>query len=73
MYKPSKTKHDELNNNDDVRDFIRQCVQQELQTINVKIPSTQKSKICDCGKDIINFKPQQIEMHMRSKFHNENI
>ena len=40
---------------------------------NVKRPSTQKSKICDCGKDITNFKPQQIEMHMRSKFHNENI
>ena len=73
MYKPSKTKHDELNNNDDVRDFIRQCVQQELQTINVKRPSTQQSKLCDCGKDITNFKPQQIEMHMRSKFHNENI
>ena len=72
MYKPSKTKHDELNNNDDVRDFIRQCVQQELQTINVKRPSTQKSKICDCGKHIPNFKPQ-IEMHMRSKFHNGNI
>ena len=50
MYKPSKTKHDELNNNDDARAFIRQCVQQELQTINVKKPSTQKSKICDCGK-----------------------
>ena len=44
MYKSSKTKHDELNNNDDVRDFIRQCVQQELQTINVKRPSTQKKK-----------------------------
>ena len=73
MYKPSKTKHDELNNNDDVRDFIRQCVQQELQTINVKTQSTQKSKICDRGKDITNFKPQQIEMHMRSKFHNVNI
>ena len=73
MYKPSKTKHDELNNNDEVRYFIRQCVQQELQTINEKKQSTQKSKICDCGKDITNFKPQQIEMHMRSKFHNENI
>ena len=36
MYKPSKTKHDELNNNDDVRDFIRQCSQQEFQTLNVK-------------------------------------
>ena len=73
MYKPSKTKHDELNNNDDVRDFIRQCVQQELQTINVKRPSTQKSKTCDFGKKITDFKPQQIEMHMRSKVHNENI
>ena len=73
MYKPSKTKHDELNNNDDVRDFIRQCVQQELQTINVKRPSTQKSQTSDCGIYITNFKPQQIEMHMRSKFYNENI
>ena len=45
MYKPSKTKHDELNNNDDVRYFIRQCVQQELQTLNVKRPSTQKKNM----------------------------
>ena len=73
MYKPSKPKHDELNNNDDVSDFIRQCVQQELRTINIKRSSIQKSKICDCGRDITNFKPQQIEMHMRSKLLNENI
>ena len=87
MYKTSKTKQDDLNSNDDVRDFIRQCVQQELQTISknkkttrIIPPSIEKQKklinqdnICDCGKDIPNFKPQQIEMHTRSKFHNENI
>ena len=62
-----------LNNNEDVRDFIRQCVQKELQTINVKKPTSHKNKICDCGKGITNLNPQQIEMHTRSKFHNENI
>ena len=41
--------------------------------MNVKRPTTQKNKTCDCGKDITNFKPHQIEMHMRSKFHIENI
>ena len=71
--KKNKTKQYDLNSNDDVRDFIRQCVLQELQTINVKRPSTHKSKTCDCGKDITNFKPQQIKMDTRSKVHNENI
>ena len=32
-----------------------------------------QDKICDCGKDIGTMSNQQIEMHMRSKFHNENI
>ena len=32
-----------------------------------------QDKICDCGKDIGKMSNQQIEMHMRSKFHNENI
>ena len=44
MYKPSKTKHDELNNNDDVRDCIRQFVQQELQAINEKDHQLKKVK-----------------------------
>ena len=30
-------------------------------------------KICDCGKDIGKMSNQQIEMYMRSKFHNQNI
>ena len=79
------------NDNNDVRDFIKQCVQEELNTIsqlNLKnkkatriIPATidkqkriiNQDKICDCGKDIGKMSNQQIEMHMRSKFHNENI
>ena len=44
MYKPSETKHDELYNNDDVRDFIRQCVQQELQAMNEKDHQLKKVK-----------------------------
>ena len=73
--------------NNDVRDFIKQCVQEELQSIwkNKKairiIPATidkqkkliNQDKICDCGKDIGKMSNQQIEMHNRSKFHKENI
>ena len=73
--------------NNDVRDFIKQCVQEELQTLSknkkaarIIPPSIGKQKklidqdkICDCGKDIGKMSNQQIEMHMRSKFHNENI
>ena len=71
----------------DVRDFIKQCVQEELQTLSKNkkatriIPPTidkqkkliNQDKICDCGKDIGKMSNQQVEMHMRSKFHNENI
>jgi hypothetical protein len=32
-----------------------------------------QEKICECGKDIGKMSHQQIEMHMRSKYHNENI
>ena len=32
-----------------------------------------QDKICDCGKDIGKMSNQQIEMHIRSKYHNENI
>ena len=75
--------------NNDVRDFIKQCVQEELNTISQSknkkatrtIPATinkqkriiNQDKICDCGKDIGKMSNQQVEMHMRSKFHNENI
>ena len=72
--------------NNDVRDFIKQCVQEELQTSKNKkttriiSPSIEKQKklinqdkICDCGKDIGKMSNQQVEMHMRSKYHNENI
>ena len=73
--------------NNDVRDFIKQCVQEELQTLSKNkkatriAPSTidkqkkliNQDKICDCGKHIGKMSNQQIEMHMRSKFHNENI
>ena len=73
--------------NNDVRDFIKQCVQEELQSITKNKKSTRiipatidkqrklinQDKICDCGKDIGKMSNQQIEMHMRSKFHNENI
>ena len=73
--------------NNDVRYFIKQCLQEELQTLSknkkatrIFPPSVEKQKklinqdkICDCGKDIGKTSNQQIEMHMRSKFHNENI
>jgi hypothetical protein len=75
--------------NNDVRDFIKQCVQEELNTISqsknkkatrIIPPAVEKQKklinqdkICDCGKDIGKMSNQQVEMHMRSKFHNENI
>ena len=63
------------------------CVREELQTLSKNkqatriVPSTidkqkksiNQGKICDCGKDIRKMSNQQIEMHMRSKFHNENI
>ena len=73
--------------NNDVRDFIKQCVQEELQTISKNkkatliVPSTinkqkkliNQDKICDCGKYIGKLSNQQVEMHMRNKIHNENI
>ena len=73
--------------NNDVRDFIKQCVQEKLQTISknkkatrIIPPSIEKQKklfnqdiICDCGKDIAKMSNQQVEMHMRSTCHNENI
>lgn len=76
---------DEIESNNDVRDFIKKCVQEELQTISKKasrqiphVAEKQKKlinheKICDCGIDIGKMSHQQIEMHMRSKYHNENI
>ena len=71
----------------DVRDFIKQCVQEELQTLSknkkaarIIPPSIGKQKkvinqekIYACGKYIGKMSHQQIEIHMRSKFHNENI
>jgi len=53
--------------NNDVRDFIKQCVQEELQTISKNkkatriIPATidkqkriiNQDKICDCGKILV--------------------
>ena len=71
----------------DVTDFIKQSVQEELQTLSknkkttrIIPPSAEKQKklinqdkICDCGKDICKMSNQQIEMHMRNKFHSENI
>ena len=73
--------------NNDVRDFIKQCVQEELQILSKNKKATRiippavekqkklinQDKICDCGKDIGKMSNQQVEMHMRSKFHNENI
>ena len=29
--------------------------------------------ICDCGKDITSLKPQQMKIHIRSKFNLNNI
>ena len=73
----------------DLKKYIKVCVQEELNTIsqsNLKnkkatriiTPSIEKQKnnqdnISDCGKDICKMSNQQIEMHMRSKFHNDNI
>jgi hypothetical protein len=73
--------------NNEVRDYNKQCVQEELQTLSknkratrIIPPAVEKQKklinqdkICDCGKDIGKMSNQQVEMHMRSKFHNENI
>ena len=73
--------------NNDVMDFIKQGVQEESQTLSknkkatrIISPSIEKQKklinqdkICDCGKDIGKMSNQQVEMHMRSKFHNKNI
>ena len=40
---------------------------------NITTKRTNKDILCDCGKDISNLKPQQIQMHLRSKFHLNNI
>ena len=40
---------------------------------NIITKRTNKYILCDCGKDISNLKPQQIQMHLRSKFHLNNI
>ena len=40
---------------------------------NITTKKTTKDIVCDCGKDISNLKPQQIQMHLRSKFHLNNI
>ena len=62
-------------------------MQEEYQTISknkkatrIVPPSIEKQKklinqgkLCDCGKDIGKMSNQQVEMHIRSKFHNENI
>jgi len=42
-------------------------------TIDKQKKLINQDKICDCGKDIGKMSNQQIELHMRSKFHNENI
>ena len=73
----------------DLKKYIKVCVQEELNTISQSknkkatrtLPSTinkqkriiNQDKICDCGKDIGKMSNQQIEMHMRNKFHNENL
>ena len=49
----------------------KEHVQYHQQQINKKLIN--QDKICDCGKDIGKMSNQQVEMHMRSKFHNENI
>ena len=43
------------------------------QTIHKQKKLINQDKICDCGKDIGEMSNQQVEMHMRSKFYNENI
>jgi hypothetical protein len=40
---------------------------------NIITKRTNKDILRDCGKDISNLKPQQIQMHLRSKFHLNNI
>ena len=40
---------------------------------NIITKRTNKDILCYCGKDISNLKPQQIQMHLRSKFHLNNI
>ena len=71
----------------DLKKYIKVCVQEELQTLSKNKKATRiippavekqkklinQDKICDCGKDIGKMSNQQVEMHMRSKFHNENI
>ena len=40
---------------------------------NIITKRTNKDILCVCGKDISNLKPQPIQMHLRSKFHLNNI
>ena len=75
------------NDDDDFKKYIKVCVQEELQTLSKNKKATRivpptidkqkklitQDKICDCGKYIGKMSNQQVEMHMRSKFHNENI
>ena len=42
-------------------------------TIDKQKKLINQDKICDCGKDIGKMSNQQLEINMRSKFHNGNI
>ena len=69
-----------------IKEFVKEEIKSMLEQDDNTTITPQKNKkvrvpisvettpiICDCAKDITNFKPQQMEMHITSKFHNENI
>ena len=72
--KPINNDDTQDSSNNDVRDFIKQCVQEELQTLSKNkkakriVPPTidkqkkliNQDKICDCGKHIGKKSNQQI-------------
>ena len=70
-----------------IKQFVKEEIQSMLEQDDNTAIVPQKTKksqviisddhvspiICECGKDITKFKPQQKKMHMRSTFHNESI
>ena len=66
--------HNSISQND-YDDNDDNCIKPSKTKINTNITTkkTTKDIVCDCGKDISNLKPQQIQMHLRSKFHLNNI
>ena len=72
-------------NSQNIEEIIKKAVRAEIQNLfegNKEEPAIvprnktakhQENIICDCGKDITKFTKQQNEMHLKSKYHLENI